>query len=129
MAIKKEIKNLGFAYEESYGFAQAVKVGNTIWLSGQVGSDEKGTYGTLEEQFRAAYGYVKKLLAMYGADLSNVVDETLYRTGDSKDFAAVAAKVRREVYSGTPPVCNTLVHVVSIGGAGCQLELKVTAVV
>src|SRR5687767_5926710 len=100
MAIKKEIKNLGFAYEESYGFAQAVKVGNTIWLSGQVGSSPDGKYGTLEEQFRAAYGYVKRLLAEYGADLSNVVDEVLYRTGDSKDFAAVAAKVRREVYGG-----------------------------
>ncbi len=129
MAIKKEIKNLGFAYEESYGFAQAVKVGNTIWLSGQVGVGPDGKYGTLEEQFRNAYGYVTKLLGMYGADLTNVVDETLYRTGDSKDFATVASKIRREVYKGTPPVCNTLVHVVSIGGSGCQLELKVTAVV
>lgn len=127
MAIKKEIKNLGLAWEESYGYAQGVKVGDTIWLSGQVGVNAQGKYGTLEEQFRNAYGYIVKVLGMYGANLSNVVDEVIYRTGDSKDFSTVASKVRKEVYGGIPPVCSTLVHAVSIGGSGCQLEIKVVA--
>ena len=42
MAINKETKSLGMPWEKEYGYAQAVKVGETIYLSGQVSHDEEG---------------------------------------------------------------------------------------
>ena len=42
MAISKETKSLGMAWEKEYGYSQAVKVGDTIHLSGQVSHDDKG---------------------------------------------------------------------------------------
>lgn len=42
MAICKETKSLGMPWEKEYGYAQAVKVGDTIYLSGQVSRDDKG---------------------------------------------------------------------------------------
>jgi enamine deaminase RidA (YjgF/YER057c/UK114 family) len=36
MAIKKEIFNMGMPWESGYGYSQAVKVGDTIYVSGQV---------------------------------------------------------------------------------------------
>jgi 2-iminobutanoate/2-iminopropanoate deaminase len=38
MTINKETKSLGMAWEKEYGYAQAVKVGDTIYVSGQVKS-------------------------------------------------------------------------------------------
>ena len=42
MAIKKEIFNMGMPWESGYGYSQAVKVGDTIYVSGQVDHDEAG---------------------------------------------------------------------------------------
>jgi 2-iminobutanoate/2-iminopropanoate deaminase len=35
MTVSKETKNLGMPWEKEYGYSQAVKVGDTIYLSGQ----------------------------------------------------------------------------------------------
>jgi enamine deaminase RidA (YjgF/YER057c/UK114 family) len=40
MAINKETKSLGMPWEKEYGYAQAVKVGDAIYLSGQVSHDD-----------------------------------------------------------------------------------------
>ena len=42
MTIDKEAKVLGVAWEQEYNYSQAVKVGDTIYLSGQISHDEKG---------------------------------------------------------------------------------------
>jgi 2-iminobutanoate/2-iminopropanoate deaminase len=42
MAISKESKSFGMPWEKEYGYSQAVKVGDTIYLSGLVSHDDKG---------------------------------------------------------------------------------------
>ena len=42
MAISKETMSLDMPWEKEYGYAQAVKVGDTIYLSGQVSHYEGG---------------------------------------------------------------------------------------
>ncbi|MCZ6480310.1 MAG: hypothetical protein O6929_07900 [candidate division NC10 bacterium] len=42
MTIRKEAKSLGMPWENEYGYSQAVKVGDTIYLAGQVSHDDKG---------------------------------------------------------------------------------------
>ena len=32
--VEKEVANLGMPWEERYGYAQAIKVGDTIYVSG-----------------------------------------------------------------------------------------------
>ena len=39
----KEVANLGVPWEEQYGYAQAVKVGDTVCVSGQLSHDDAGT--------------------------------------------------------------------------------------
>ena len=41
MTINKEIKSLGMPWEKEYGYAQAVKVGDSIYVSGQVSHDDR----------------------------------------------------------------------------------------
>jgi len=78
--INKVAKSLNMTWEKEYGYSQAVKVGDTIYLSGQVGHDDKGNIlgeGNMEVQMRAAYANVEKVLAQYGATMDNVVDEII----------------------------------------------------
>jgi len=39
----KEAAYFGVPWEDAYGYAQAIKVGDTIYVSGQLSHDDKGT--------------------------------------------------------------------------------------
>ena len=63
MKINKEAKSLNMPWEKEYGYSQAVKVGDTIYVSGQVSHDDKGNIlgeGDMEVQMRAAYANIGK---------------------------------------------------------------------
>jgi len=83
MAIDKQAKSLNMPWEQEYGYSQSVKVGDTIYLSGQVSHDDQGNVlgeGDMEVQMRAAYANVAKVLAQNGATIENVVDEIIFVT-------------------------------------------------
>jgi enamine deaminase RidA (YjgF/YER057c/UK114 family) len=61
MTISKESKSLGMSWEKEYGYSQAVKVDNTIYVSGQVSHDDKGNIvgrGDMQVQMRQAYANI-----------------------------------------------------------------------
>jgi 2-iminobutanoate/2-iminopropanoate deaminase len=129
MAINKETKSLGMPWEKEYGYAQAVKVGDTIYLSGQVSHDDRGNIVGLrdmEAQMRQAYTNIQKVLAQYGATMDNVVDEVLFVTGMDTAFAAVV-KCRHEVFSGTPVVASTIVQIQRLAFPELLIEIRCVA--
>src|SRR3546814_11982821 len=88
----KEAAYFGVPWEDAYGYAQAIKIGNTIHVSGQLSHDENGTliapaaldesgkpadFSTMGEQMRVAYANAAKLLARFGATHDQVVAEPL----------------------------------------------------
>jgi enamine deaminase RidA (YjgF/YER057c/UK114 family) len=44
--MQKEVRNLGTPWEQSYGYSQAVRVGDTIWVSGQLSHDDEANMVT-----------------------------------------------------------------------------------
>jgi 2-iminobutanoate/2-iminopropanoate deaminase len=129
MAINKETKSLGMPWEKEYGYAQAVKVGDTIWLSGQVSHDDRGNIVGLrdmEAQMRQAYTNIKKMLAQYGATIDNVVDEVLFVTDMDAAFSA-ALKCRPEIFSGTPVVASTIVQIQRLAFPELLIEIRCVA--
>jgi 2-iminobutanoate/2-iminopropanoate deaminase len=129
MAINKETKSLGMPWEKEYGYAQAVKVRDTIYLSGQVSHDDRGNIVGLrdmEAQMRQAYTNIQKVLAQYGATMDNVVDEVLFVTDMDTAFAA-AVKCRREVFSGTPVVASTIVQIQRLAFPDLLIEIRCVA--
>src|SRR5215475_906052 len=115
----KEAAYFGVPWEDAYGYAQAIKVGDTIYVSGQLSHDDKGTmiapaaldesgeptdFSTMEEQMRVTYANAAKLLARFGATLDHVVEETLYVLDVDAAFA-VAGKVCKEAYAVARPQC------------------------
>ena len=126
MAISKQAKSLGMPWEKEYGYSQAVKVDNTIYVSGQVGHDDKGNivgHGNMEVQMRQAYANIKKVLAQYGATMDNVVDEILFVTDMDAAFAA-RIKCRQEVFSDNPVLASTIVQIQRLAFAELMVEIR-----
>ena len=109
----------GVAWEQSYGYPQARQVGNEIHVSGQFNHDEDGNlvapapldndgkpsdFSSMGEQMRTSYDNISKLLALYGATLEDVVEETLYVLDMDAAFAVVG-KVRKAAYGTERPQC------------------------
>jgi 2-iminobutanoate/2-iminopropanoate deaminase len=126
LTINKETKSLGMPWEKEYGYVQAVKVGDTIYVSGQVSHDDRGNIvglGDMEAQMRQAYANIQKVLAQYDATMENIVDETLFVTDMNTAFAA-AVKCRQDIFSGTPVVASTIVQIQRLAFPELMIEIK-----
>lgn len=111
-------------------FAQAVRVGDALYLSGQVGVDARGVAGAdLAAQVELAYVNIQRLLARFGATLDNLVDETWFVT----DLQALMDQVeaiygrRREAFGKPPEVCQTVVEVRALLLPELKIEIKCVA--
>ena len=127
MTIEKVIKNFGLHWEKEY--AQSVKVGDTIYLSGQVSHDDKGNLvgaEDMETQLRQVYLNIQKLLAQHGATMENIVDEILFVTNMDTAFAA-AVKCRKDIFGGTPAVASTIVQIQRLAFPEYLIEIKCVA--
>lgn len=142
MGVQKEVKGLGMPWEDQYGYAQAVKVDDTIYVSGQLSHDETGNFvapapldaagritdhSNLEEQMRQTYKNAKRILGEFGATLDDVVEEVLYVTDMDKAFAA-AGPVRKEAYgSRRPAVASTILVTPRLALPTQLIEIKFIA--
>jgi enamine deaminase RidA (YjgF/YER057c/UK114 family) len=86
---------------ERMQFSQAVRVGDIVWVSGQVGVDEKGEAGKgIEEQTRIAFKNLERVLAEAGGSLADVVELMTFHTSmaDIRGFAKVKSEFIPEKY-------------------------------
>jgi 2-iminobutanoate/2-iminopropanoate deaminase len=125
----KDARTFGNLMEEAYGFSQAVRVGDIIYVSGQtaMGEDFAPVGGDdMAAQMREAYAGVTRVLAMFGAEPSDVVDEVLFVT-DMMAAATCAKQVRGEVYGDSFDVASTLIGVAALGSPDLMIEIKCVA--
>lgn len=127
MTIKKEIYRSGPLKDF---FAQGVKVGDTLYLAGQVGMDEKGTPGSdIVEQARLAYANIQAVLSKFDATMDNIVDEMMYVTdvAEVKENLDGVFGARATAYGKIPEVSNTLVGVTALVMPELKIEIKCIA--
>lgn len=108
-------------------YSQAVQVGNTLYLAGQVGLDpETGELAgdSLQAQTRQALQNIEAVLKKAGFMLSDVVDVQVFLTDVNQysDFNTLYAE-----WFGDNPPARTLVEVSELP-IGAKVEIKVTAV-
>ena len=110
-------------WEKEIGYAQALRVANTIYVSGTTGTDVNGNPPDLESQMKLAYRGIQKTLAHYGADLSKVVMERIYST--DMDALIQAQETRKAIYGGwLPPATWTEVKRLYEKGAKIEIEVE-----
>jgi enamine deaminase RidA (YjgF/YER057c/UK114 family) len=112
----REAAYFGMPWESAYGYAQAVKAGGVIYLSGQLSHDETGNLvapATLDSagrvidssnmalQMQTTYENARRLLANYGATLDDVVEEVIYVTDFEAAFAVAGKDSQGRVRNGS----------------------------
>ncbi|MDA3897084.1 MAG: RidA family protein [Desulfobacteraceae bacterium] len=108
-------------------FSQAVRVDNTVWVSGQVGMDAKGAVGeTIEEQARMAFQNLKSVLAASNASMNDIVELVTYHT-DMKGMK-IFGKVKSGFITDNYPAW-TAVGVTELVMPQLMLEIRAVAVI
>jgi enamine deaminase RidA (YjgF/YER057c/UK114 family) len=114
-------------WEKEFGYAQAVKVGETAYLSGQLGHDENGVLADgMEAQMRQTYANIQTLLARFGMTTDDVVEEVLYVLDTNAAFAA-RKKLGKEVYPDPMRIPSTLIGVVGLALPQQLIEIKISS--
>ncbi len=111
-------------------FAQGTQVGNVLYLSGQVGIDRDGNTPTsIADQTKVAYTNMQDTLSRFGADMSNIVDETFFVTDMNELFGNIedVYGAREAAYGGNPEVSQTVLQVVALVQPELKIEIKCIA--
>lgn len=111
-------------YEPIIGFSRAVRIGNTIHVSGTgpVGADEADAAG----QTRQILSIAKEILARAGAAFNDVVRTRMYLT-HAADWEAVG-RVHGEVFADIRPAA-TMVVVAALLNPNWRVEIEFDAVI
>lgn len=84
----------GVSGEKQFGFAQAIKVADTIYVSGQLSHDAKGNFlhaGDFDAQIKQVWSNLDKVLAHFEVTRKQVVQDTVFVVDLHKNAEAVAA--------------------------------------
>ncbi|KIQ25400.1 endoribonuclease L-PSP [Flavobacterium sp. MEB061] len=95
--------------EKSYGYSHAVKIGNTIKISGAVSFDDEGkpaAKGDLGQQMKNCYADLDKILKHYGCTFDDVIMENVFTT-NMPLFLEVSG-YRKEIYKKNFPTGSWL---------------------
>ncbi len=113
---------------EAFEFAPATRVGDLLFLSGQIGAGPDGkAIEDLEAQFERAFELVGTILAEAGAGFDDIVDLHTFHVG-LQDHLATFMKVKSRYIKPDFPSW-TAIGVVELALPRIAVEIKVTAVV
>ncbi|CCJ81334.1 putative translation initiation inhibitor [Cronobacter dublinensis 1210] len=113
------------ALYEEHGYSAAIRSGDLLFVSGQVGSRADGTpEPDFDRQVRLAFENLRATLAAAGCTFDDLVDVTTFHTDPQNQFPTIMA-VKQAIFP-QPPFPNwTAVGVTWL--AGFDFEIKVIA--
>jgi enamine deaminase RidA (YjgF/YER057c/UK114 family) len=121
--VPREMQNL----HERFRYSPGVRVGNLLFIAGQVGRDEDlNVVEGKEAQFTQAFENVKKVLAAAGATMDDVVDMVSYHT-DMRDLPLFIQVRDRYVTNAERYPAWTALGVAALAMPGLIAEIKCTA--
>ncbi|MEV5334605.1 RidA family protein [Streptomyces werraensis] len=100
----------GIPAESDFGYAQAIRSGDLIHVSGQLAFDEAGGFphpGDFDAQLRLTHAAMDRVLAHYGATRDQIVSQTLYVV-DLGRHAAATAEANLAYFDGHRPASTVL---------------------
>jgi 2-iminobutanoate/2-iminopropanoate deaminase len=123
--------NLNYYWEQqqaALGYSQAIKVGDTVWLSGTASLDHDfvPVYpDDLGAQMTFVYARIRETLAKFSLGFRHVVRENMYVT----DMTALvpALPYRKSIYGSGPFPTSTTIQVSQLLLPGLMIEIEVTA--
>lgn len=124
---RKQIIDNGWEYPRAWGFSQAIRAGNLIFLAGQIPTDSDGNLlfeGDIRGQTRQTFENMKAVLTAAGSSLDDIVEMVSYHT-DIADLDTMN-EVKAEYLTGNLPAW-TAVSTPGLALPGQMIEIKVVA--
>lgn len=113
------------ALYEQHGYSAAIRTGDLLFVSGQVGSREDGSpEPDFAGQVRRAFANLEATLAAAGCRFDDLVDVTTFHTDPETQFGTIM-QVKNEIFPKAPYPNWTAVGVTWL--AGFDFEIKVIA--
>ncbi len=93
--MSSQAKEFGFgmSWESLYGYSQAIQVGDTVYVSGQLSHDHHGDFvgaDDFELQVRTTLGNLDRVLKQFGAARSQIVETTVLVRNLRENFDTTA---------------------------------------
>jgi enamine deaminase RidA (YjgF/YER057c/UK114 family) len=114
-------------WSEKFTFVPALRVGDTVWISGTTGTDDNSQIvapGDVVEQTRQIFRKFEKLLKSIGASCDDIVATTDFIT--TTENYRKTAQVRREFFKNGFPT-STGVIVAGLLREGAVIEISAVA--
>lgn len=113
------------ALYEQHGYSAAIRSGDLLFVSGQVGSGSDGSpEPDFTDQVRLAFANLKETLSAGGCTVEDIVDVTSFHTDPENQFETFMA-VKSEIFPIAPYPNWTAIGVTWL--AGFDFEIKVIA--
>lgn len=113
------------ALYEAHGYSAAIRSGDLVFLSGQVGSRPDGSpEPDFRQQVQLAFSNLSDTLAAAGCGFDDIVDVTTFHTDPDTQFETIMA-VKADVFKEPPYPNWTAIGVNWL--AGFDFEIKVIA--
>ena len=113
------------ALYEEHAYSAAIRSGDLLFVSGQVGSRADGTpEPDFGRQVQLAFDNLKATLDAAGCSFADIVDVTTFHTDPENQFETIMA-VKSQIFSAKPYPNWTAIGVTWL--AGFDFEIKVIA--
>ena len=127
MSERKDIVPEGFEWQyEKFQFAPVVRVGDTIHVSGVIGTRDDGSVDDdPTRQFAQAFSNLATMLKAAGCTTIDVVEMTTFHVGLQQNMRAFMA-AKREAMPGPPHPAWTAIGIVELAIPGGLVEIRAT---
>ena len=117
----------GAPWEDIVGYSRAVRIGNTLEISGTVATDDNGVIGRGDFylQTKSVLQKIEKVLATAGFELKDVVRTRMYVTDISK--WEDVGRAHGEFFKSIKPV-TSMIEISALIDPDYLVEIEVTAI-